>query len=259
MILVVLILTIAYKYITYKREVQASLETSINVEELYNTTNKEEANIKEEENRKEKDIDSTTSDWELLLVNKNHKVPEGYVVELEEVEDGHQVDKRIVESLKQMLADARKEGLSPLICSSYRTNDKQQKLYNNKVREYERWGCSSEEAKEFASYWVAIPGTGEHETGLAVDIVSKDYQILDEKQEQTDVQRWLIDNSYKYGFALRYPTDKKDITMINYEPWHYRYVGVNNATYMKEQDMCLEEYIDYLKQFEEEEYKEIIL
>ena len=258
MILVVLILTIAYKYITYKREVQASLETSINVEELYNTTNKEEANIKEEENRKEKDIDSTTSDWELLLVNKNHKVPEGYVVELEEVEDGHQVDKRIVESLKQMLADARKEGLSPLICSSYRTNDKQQKLYNNKVREYERWGCSSEEAKEFASYWVAIPGTGEHETGLAVDIVSKDYQILDEKQEQTDVQRWLIDNSYKYGFALRYPTDKKDITMINYEPWHYRYVGVNNATYMKEQDMCLEEYIDYLKQFEEEEYEEIV-
>ena len=258
MILVVLILTIAYKYITYKREVQASLETSVNVEELYTTTNKEEANIKEEENRKEKDIDSTTSDWELLLVNKNHKVPEGYVVELEEVEDGHQVNKRIVKSLKQMLADARKEGLSPLICSSYRTNDKQQKLYNNKVREYERWGCSSEEAKEFASYWVAIPGTGEHETGLAVDIVSKDYQILDEKQEQTDVQRWLIDNSYKYGFALRYPTDKKDITMINYEPWHYRYVGVNNATYMKEQDMCLEEYIDYLKQFEEEEYEEIV-
>lgn len=258
MILVVLILTIAYKYITYKREVQASLETSVNVEELYTTTNKEEANIKEEENRKEKDIDSTTSDWELLLVNKNHKVPEGYVVELEEVEDGHQVDKRIVESLKQMLADARKEGLSPLICSSYRTNDKQQKLYNNKVREYERWGCSSEEAEELASYWVAIPGTGEHETGLAVDIVSRDYQILDEKQEQTDVQKWLIENSYKYGFTLRYPTDKKDITMINYEPWHYRYVGIDNATYMKEQDMCLEEYIDYLKQFEEEEYEEIV-
>ena len=259
MMLVVLILTIAYKYITYKREVQASLETSVNVEELYNTTNQEEANIKEEENRKEKDIDSTTSDWELLLVNKNHIVPEGYVVELEEVEDGHQVDKRIVESLKQMLADARKEGLSPLICSSYRTNDKQQKLYNNKVREYERWGCSSEEAKEFASYWVAIPGTGEHETGLAVDIVSKDYQILDEKQEQTEVQKWLIENSYKYGFALRYPTDKKDITMINYEPWHYRYVGVDNATYMKEHDMCLEEYIEYLKQFEEAEYQEIVL
>ena len=258
MILIVLILTIVYKYIMYKKEVQASLQTSVNVKELYNTTNREEAIIRKDENKKEKDIDSNTSDWELLLVNKNHKIPEGYSVELEEVEDGHQVDKRIAESLKQMLADARKEGLSPLICSSYRTNAKQQKLYNNKVKEYKRWGYNSEEAEEFASYWVAIPGTGEHETGLAVDIVSRDYQILDEKQEQTDVQKWLIEHSYKYGFTLRYPTDKKDITMINYEPWHYRYVGIDNATYMKEHDMCLEEYIDYLKQFEEEEYNEIV-
>lgn len=258
MVLVVLILTIVYKYITYKKEVQASLETSVKVEELYNTTNREEANIKEEENKKKKDIDSSTSDWELLLVNKKHKIPEGYTVELEEIETVHQVDKRIAEPLKQMLADARKVGLSPLICSSYRTNAKQQKLYNNKVKEYERWGCTFEGAEELASYWVAIPGTGEHETGLAVDIVSKDYQILDEKQEQTDVQKWLIENSYKYGFVLRYPTDKKEITMINYEPWHYRYVGVDNATYMKEHDMCLEEYIEYLKQFEEEQYKEII-
>ena len=257
MILVILILTIAYKYITYKKEVQASLETSINVEELYNTTNIEEAEVIEEENKR--DIDSYTSDWDLLLVNKKHEVPEGYILELEEVESGHQVDKRIAKSLEQMLSDARKEGLSPIICSSYRTNAKQQKLYNNKVREYKRWGCSSEEAEELASYWVAIPGTGEHETGLAVDIVSENYQILDEKQEQTDVQRWLIDNSYKYGFTLRYPTDKKDITMINYEPWHYRYVGIDNATYMKEHDMCLEEYIEYLKQLEEEDYNEIVL
>ena len=256
MILIVLILTIVYKFIAYQKEVQASLETSANVEELYNTTKPEEADINEEENKK--DIDSNTSDWELLLVNKNHKVPDGYSVELEEVESTHKVDKRIADSLEQMLTDARKEGLSPIICSSYRTNAKQQKLYNNKVTEYRRWGYSSEEAKELASYWVAIPGTGEHETGLAVDIVSKEYQILDEKQEQTDVQKWLIENSYKYGFILRYPTDKKDITMINYEPWHYRYVGIDNATYMKEQDMCLEEYIDYLRQFEEEEYKELV-
>ena len=258
MILAIFILTIVYKYITLKKEIQASLQTSVNVEELYNTTNKEKAQVREEENRKEKDIDSNISDWELLLVNKNHNVPEEYSVELEEVETVHQVDKRIAEPLKQMLSDARKEGLSPLICSSYRTNAKQQKLYNNKVKEYKRWGRSSEAAEELASYWVAIPGTGEHETGLAVDIVSENYQILDERQEHTDVQKWLMENSYKYGFALRYPTDKKDITMINYEPWHYRYVGIDNATYMKEHNMCLEEYIDYLKQFEEEEYEEIV-
>ena len=258
MILVVLILTIVYKYITYKKEVQASLEASVNIEELYNTTNREEANIKEEENKKEKDIESNTFDWELLLVNKNHKIPENYSMELEELELTHRADKRIVEPLKQMLADARKEGLSPIICSSYRTNDKQKQLYNSKTMEYRREGYSLEEAEEMASYWVAIPGTGEHETGLAVDIVSENYQMLDEGQEKTQEQKWLIDNSYKYGFVLRYPTNKKEITMINYEPWHYRYVGIENATYMKEHDMCLEEYIDYLKQFEEEEYKEIV-
>ena len=258
MILVVLILTIVYKYITYKKEVQASLEASVNVEELYNTTNREEANIKEEENKKEKDIDSNTFDWELLLVNKKHKIPENYSMELEELEFAHKVDKRIVEPLKKMLADARKEGLSPIICSSYRTNDKQKQLYNSKTMEYRREGYSLEDAEEMASYWVAIPGTGEHETGLAVDIVSENYQMLDEGQEKTQEQKWLIDNSYKYGFALRYPTDKKEIIMINYEPWHYRYVGIENATYMKEHDMCLEEYIEYLKQFEEEEYKEIV-
>ena len=257
MILVVLILTIVYKYIMYKKEVQASLQTSANVEELYNTISDEKTDNKPE-NKKEKDIDSSTSDWELLLVNKNHKVPEGYSMELEEVETVHKVDKRITVALNQMLNDARKQGLSPIICSSYRTNAKQKQLYNNKIKEYKRLGYNNAEAEELASYWVAIPGTGEHETGLAVDIVSKNYQILDEKQEETDVQKWLMENSYKYGFTLRYPTDKREITMINYEPWHYRYVGIDNATYMKEHEMCLEEFIDYLKQFEEEEYKELV-
>lgn len=253
-VLIIFLLAILYKYVIYKKNIRASLETSVNVEELYNTINEEKADEKENQ----KDIDSHTSDWELLLVNKNHKIPEGYALELEEVEVNHKVDKRIAKALNQMLSDARKEGLSPIICSSYRTNEKQSQLYNNKIKEYRRLGYSRDEAEELASYWVAIPGTGEHETGLAVDIVSKDYQILDKKQEETDVQKWLMENSYKYGFALRYPTDKKEITMINYEPWHYRYVGIENATHMKEHSMCLEEYIEYLKQFEEVEYHELV-
>ena len=170
--------------------------------------------------------------------------------DLKEVEYGHSVDERIAEALTNMLNDARKQGLSPVICSSYRTQQKQERLYNDKVNEYIWSGNSKETAKDLASYWVAIPGTGEHQTGLAVDIVSSKYQILDEKQEQTKEQQWLIENSYKYGFILRYPTEKKQITMINYEPWHYRYVGVENALYIKENNICLEEYIEYLKQFE---------
>ena len=193
---------------------------------------------------------SKLTDWNLILVNKNNYIPEGFTVETENIEISHQVDARILGSLQQMLNDARKEGLNPIICSSYRTQEKQEYLYNAKVKEYKKYGYSSEEAKNLASYWVAIPGTGEHQTGLAVDIVSKDYQILDEKQEETAEQKWLIENSYKYGFTLRYPTEKKETTMINYEPWHYRYVGVENATFMKENGMCLEEFIDYLKQKE---------
>lgn len=258
-ILGVIICSIIYKYITLREEIKTSMQTSENIKELYNTIEIEKSQIKEEENKKQKEIDSNISDWELILVNKNHKIPEDYTVELEEIENGYQIDIRIAGALKQMLEDARNEGLYPIICSSYRTNEKQQKLYNNKVSEYKRWGCTPEEAQEYASYWVAIPGTGEHETGLAVDIVSSDYQILNEKQEETEVQKWLIENSYKYGFTLRYPTNKKEITMINYEPWHYRYVGVDNATYMKEHNMCLEEYINYLNQFEDDEYEEIIL
>lgn len=199
---------------------------------------------------KKAETNGKTSDWNLILVNKTHSIPQNYLVNLKEVEYGHSVDERIAEALTNMLTDARKQGLSPVICSSYRTQQKQERLYNDKVNEYIWSGNSKETAKDLASYWVAIPGTGEHQTGLAVDIVSSKYQILDEKQEQTKEQQWLIENSYKYGFILRYPTEKKQITMINYEPWHYRYVGVENALYIKENNICLEEYIEYLKQFE---------
>ena len=93
-------------------------------------------------------------------------------------------------------------------------------------------------------------GTSEHEAGLALDIVASNYQELNEEQEKTPVQKWLMENCHKYGFVLRYPTEKKDITKINYEPWHYRYVGVKNATFMKEKNLCLEEYIEYLKNYD---------
>ena len=251
MIFILLILAIMYRYFTYQGQV--SVETGSNIKELYNNTNNSIDINKENKEEKNKDIDSSTTDWELLLVNKNNKIPDGYAVDLEEVENTiHKVDNRIEKKLEEMLNDARKAGLEPLICSSYRTTSKQTQLYNNKVKQYRNLGYDKEKSEELASYWVAIPGTGEHETGLAVDIVSKNYQILDEKQEETAVQKWLMENSYKYGFALRYPTDKKEITMINYEPWHYRYVGTENAKYMKEHNMCLEEFIEYLKQFEKD-------
>lgn len=246
-IIIVLILMILLLFISFSiRLILNNKETELkSVETLYTP----QENISQNEVQKE-EIQVSSTDWNLILVNKNNKIPEEYNVELQEVEDNHMVDKRIVDNLKNMLQDARKQGLDPIICSSYRTNSKQVQLYNNKVREYKRQGYNSQKAEELASFWVAIPGTGEHETGLAVDIVSRKYQILDEEQEKTKEQEWLIENSYKYGFILRYPTEKKALTMINYEPWHYRYVGIENAKYIKENDMCLEEYINYLKEKE---------
>ena len=94
-----------------------------------------------------------------------------------------------------------------------------------------------------AARWVAQPGTSEHQTGLALDIVAAGYQILDEEQEDTAEQKWLMENSWKYGFILRYPSEKSDITGIGYEPWHYRYVGKAAAADIYRTGVCLEEYL----------------
>ena len=140
--------------------------------------------------------------------------------------------------------DCRAEGLNPLICSSYRTREKQEELFKNKVDQYLSYGYSQEDAKKAAGELVAIPGTSEHQLGLALDIVDISYQLLDEKQEDTPVQKWLLSNSWKYGFVLRYPNDKSEITGISYEPWHYRYVGKEAAKKIFDEKICLEEYLN---------------
>ena len=181
--------------------------------------------------------------WYLALVNRWNPLPEDYEVDLVEVPGGEKVDERIYDPLMEMLDAAEAEDLGPIVVSGFRTEEKQQSLYDDKIREYRQQGYSQEEAVELAEQWVARPGTSEHQLGLAVDIVAKDYQMLDEKQEQTAEQQWLMENCWKYGFILRYPTDKTEETGIIYEPWHYRYVGREAAREIMEQGICLEEYL----------------
>lgn len=182
--------------------------------------------------------------WNLVLVNAFHEMEEGYEPELAEVENNYYVDKRIVRYLQQMLTDGRKEGLDFWICSAYRSMEKQTRLFENKVqRVMAEKGLSYEDAYEEAGTVVAFPGTSEHQLGLAVDIVAKDYQILDDKQANTDEAKWLEENCWKYGFILRYPLDKTEETGIIFEPWHYRYVGIKAAKEIMEQGICLEEYL----------------
>lgn len=182
--------------------------------------------------------------WELTLVNAWTPMEEGYEPPLAEIENNYYFDARAAEYLRQMLEDGRKEGLDFWICSAYRTIEKQTKLYENKVsRLMAEEGLSESRAREKAGTEVAYPGTSEHNLGLAVDIVAKDYQLLDEKQARTEEAKWLLENCWRYGFILRYPLDKTEETGIIFEPWHYRYVGKEAAKEIMEQGVCLEEYL----------------
>lgn len=181
--------------------------------------------------------------WELLLVNPWNPLPEDFQVELVSLKNGMQVDKRIYEDLNAMLTDCWAAGLKPVVCSAYRTQATQTRLHNNKIARLRAAGYSKEAAVKEASRWVAVPGTSEHQTGLALDLVSMDYQLLNEKQEETPEQKWFMEHCWEYGFILRYPAEKAEITGIGYEPWHYRYVGKEAAAAIHASGQCLEEYL----------------
>ena len=182
-------------------------------------------------------------EWNLLLVNPWNPMLENYEPELTYLRNGQAVDSRCYPELQQMMDDCRAAGFDPLICASYRTMEKQEALFEDKEARLIREGCPENEVEAEAAKVVAYPGTSEHQLGLALDIVDVSYQQLDTEQENTPVQQWLMKNSWKYGFVLRYPTDKSDITGIIYEPWHYRYVGKEAAAEMYENKLCLEEYL----------------
>lgn len=179
---------------------------------------------------------STDTDWNLTLVNKWNPLPENYEVTLVEVPGGEKVDERIYEPLMEMLEAAKEDNWDqlPKVVSGYRTQEKQQELLDEKIEEFKKQGYSDDEAFEQANMWVSVPGYSEHQLGFAVDINGATY----------DLYFWLQENSYKYGFIFRYPAGKSDITGAAEEVWHYRYVGVDAATEMYEQGLCLEEYLE---------------
>lgn len=185
-------------------------------------------------------------EWNLILVNPWNKLPDDFSVKLTTIKNGHAIDERAYPDLQAMMDAARAAGLSPIICSSYRTNEKQQILFSNEVRQCLARGYSQKDAESEAGKSIALPGTSEHQLGLAVDIVASSYQILDKEQENTAEQKWLMENAHKYGFILRYPSNKSEVTGIKYEPWHYRYVGKEAAKEIYEQGLCLEEYLENL-------------
>lgn len=176
--------------------------------------------------------------WNLIVVNKYNPIPESYDFALTEVEEGKKVDSRIVEDLQQMFDDMRAVGIYPVINEAYRTAEEQEAIMQDYISDYISQGYSEEEAEAEAKKWVAEPGTSEHQLGLAVDINADTNYSSSEA-----VYNWLALNAYRYGFILRYPQGKEDITGIDYEPWHYRYVGKAAAEQIYGSGECLEEYL----------------
>ena len=196
-----------------------------------------------EEITTEPEPEVTEAPWNLVLINPWNPLPEDYVFELTTVTGKYQVDSRCADALKAMLADCKAAGLTPYICSAYRTWDDQVYLFDKKVKSFTDKGYSEEDAKVLAAKETAVPGTSEHQLGLAVDILCTSRPWLDEGQAQTETQKWLMANCHKYGFILRYPKGTTPITGIIYEPWHYRYVGVDIATEIMTRGITLEEYL----------------
>ena len=180
-----------------------------------------------------------SSDWNLIVVNPWNEIPDNYSVTLTELSNGQKIDSRIYPDLQEMFDNMRAEGIYPIVREGYRTAEEQQAILDERIQRYLNEGYSRPMAEMAAKEWVALPGTSEHQLGIAVDINADKSKCSNEV-----VYAWLAENAYKYGFILRYPPGKQEITGTSYEPWHYRYVGVEAAYEINERGICLEEYFE---------------
>lgn len=179
----------------------------------------------------------------LILVNAHNPLSEDVEPDLKTVQGQFKMEVTAANALIEMIAAAKEEGISLLLCSAYRPYSTQERLYKNQVQKYINQGYAEADAGEKAATVVARPGTSEHNTGLAADIVTPSHQTLDPAFANTGAAKWMATNGHKYGFILRYPEDKQDITGIIFEPWHFRYVGLEHAQNIFESEQCLEEYL----------------
>lgn len=192
-----------------------------------------------------------TSDWQLDLVNAEHPIREECKT-LTVMPNGFEIDKRIAQDYYALENEARKAGHQMVVVSSFRSVAQQEKVKQDDIAKYMAQGFSAKESKQKSDEYVTVPGTSEHHTGLALDVIDAPWSDggngLEEAFYNTPGGKWLDENVEKFGFVIRYPKHKEDITHINYEPWHIRYVGKENAKYMNDKDLTLEEYVEVLKE-----------
>lgn len=191
--------------------------------------------------------DAPYDDWRLIIVNKQHPIPDNFSLSCERVAENQFADSRMADQLLAMLDAAKQDGVPLYIVSSYRSLQRQQTLYQQTYNDHLASGMTPQQAKVATEAYQAPPGTSEHATGLAFDIVGAEWfnthTDLTTDFDQTPAYEWLYTHAPEYGFILRYPKDKEEITGYSYEPWHYRYVGKENARAIMQQGITLEEYV----------------
>ena len=187
----------------------------------------------------------SADDWSLRLVRSDMLLDSGFVPPLEEIERGESIDARAAAALKILIAEARADGYSVYVCSGYRSYETQLIIYDKHIEEYQQQGMTLEEAHAATLLAVNYPGGSEHQLGLAVDLLEYEKQDMQPYIGGSGLMLWLEEHCAEYGFIVRYPEGKTDITGVEYEPWHLRYVG-DCAAYIMENDLCLEEFLALL-------------
>jgi len=182
----------------------------------------------------------------LMLVGNKFPLDESYKFEVKKLPCGVPVDAEIYDSLVAMLDAGTAEGCSFHVNTAFRTIDEQKALFAKHMKIHMDKGLDENAAYDVVKTIIAIPGRSEHHTGLAVDILSVDHRALDDAYGETKEAKWLAENCHKFGFILRYPGDKCEITGVIYEPWHFRYVGEDAASEIMSKGICLEEYLGIL-------------
>lgn len=247
--LFILIVLLIRKGTKHNKAVETTAKTNSDIESVNNITNTTteeiQTNTIENNQTENKPVETTKKkidDWRLTLANYENLLPENFTVKVSNIDNTRQFDSRAIGELNDMMNAMKKDGVTNVwVQSAYRSVARQKELYDKSVKKYLQQGKTQEEAEKLTDEYINKPGSSDHNLGLAVD-----FNYVDNKFEKLDGFKWLKKNAENYGFVLRYPKDKEDITKIAYESWHWRYVGVEHAKKMNDLNMCLEEYIEYL-------------
>lgn len=203
------------------------------------------------ETSKEKEpLPGKYEDWNLVLVNENHPIIEE-PKNLVDIGDGKLIDERVLPHYNDLAKAAEEANIELVVVSSFRSVSEQEAIVERDTNQYINQGYAEDEARKEAMGYLTEPGLSEHHTGMALDVLEanwyNDGNMLEQEFGETKAGKWLEENVCHYGFVIRYERGKEQLTGINYEPWHIRYVGKENAEYMIANHLSLEEYVEQLK------------